>query len=316
MILSEIRAACYQRLGWDASPEQDITTRVDQFINDTIKEVLSDRQCAKLRRLKDVSFSTVASLPCALPQAATRIHSIIDRTNRRLLDEVPDGWIEARDPSRAFTTTAPVAYAITGYSQPVVRQPAASGQMTVRSTSASDTTQTAYIEVMTEDGYIRTASVTLTGTVAANLGPADTLKVLNFSLSAVGVGEVYLSDASANELSRIGVGKLRARSTVIELYPTPASAFMLYADITVQVTPLTVATDDCVIPEEFQEVIVHGVRLREYQKREKFDLAAGCRADFRKVLAKLQMHCVTLTALDDTSRPGYSQLGPMYPSGS
>lgn len=315
--LAAYRSACYQRLGWGTSPAADITTRVDQFINDTVKEILSDKSVQKLRREQNLAFATVSDVGLtALPQAATAIHAIKDTTNRRALDEVSTDWIDARDPGRAFSSSTPIAYAIVGYSKPFTRQPSASGQLTVRSSSASDTTQTAYVEVMTATGYVRAMSVVLTGTSAANIGPADSLKVLDFYISAVGVGEVYLSDAAANELGRIGIGRTRARYTIIELYQKPAGVFTLYADVDLAIQPLVNATDEPLIPEDFDEAVIHGVRKREYQKREKFDLAGACDRDFQKVMNKLRLHTATKTALDAHSRPGFSQLGPMYPSGS
>lgn len=317
MILSSIEAACYQRLGWGASPVADIKTRIDQFINDTLVEVVGDNRCSKLRRMV-LPMSTVANSQYAVtPQAATRIHSLIDPTNRRNLDEVPVGWIDARDPGRTFTSAAPLAYAIRGYSSPVVAQPSASGQLTILSTSAADVAPTVYVEVITAAGYIRTpATVTLTGVTPANIGPLDTLKVTDFYLSGVCVGEVLLKDGAGNEIGRIGIGQTRARSTLVEIYPKPSAVVSLYADVDIALTLIANATDETGIPEEYREVIIHGVRQREYEKREKLDLAGNCERQKNKVKNRLILHCATLTALDNSSRPGFSQLGPYYQTGS
>ena len=316
MILSSLRSACYQRLGWGASPASDVTTRVDQFINDAIKEVLGDPTMQKLRRIKDLSFSTVANQSlCALPQAATDIHAILDANNRHRLDEVSMDWIDARDPGRTFSSSTPLAYAIVGYQQSVVRQPSASGQLQVDSTAVGDT-GTAYVEVITSQGYLRTASVTMTGTTAVNIGPSDTVKVVNFYLQNVAVGEVFLTDGAGNELARIGIGKYRQKATVLEIYPKPSTAVSLVADVDISVTDLSNPTDETCIPEEHQEVIIEGVRMREYEKREKFDLAGACERKFNRKLGKLKLYVATKTALDDQSRPGFSQLGPYYPAGS
>lgn len=318
MILSSIEAACYQRLGWGTSPVADIKTRVDQFINDTLVEVVGDNRCSKLRRLV-LAMATVANSQYAVtPQAATRIHSIVDPTNRRNLDEVTTAWIDARDPGRTYTSGTPIAYAIRGYSSPVTAQPSASGQLTILSTSVTDTSgPTVYVEVITAAGYIRTpATVALTGVTPANIGPADTLKVTDFYLSAACVGEIILKDGAGNEIGRIGIGQTRARSTLVEIYPKPSAVVSLNADVDIAITTLANPTDETGIPEEFREVIVHGVRQREYEKREKLDLAGNCERQKNRVKNRLILHCATLTALSDNTRPGFSQLGPYYRSGS
>lgn len=317
MILSSLQAACYQRLGWGSSPVADNVTRVTQFINDTVKEVLSNHAVQKLRRM-DLPLVTVDAVPtAALPQAATKIHGIRDAENRRELDEVTVGWIDARDPGRTFSSSTPLAYAVVGYSRPVVAQPENAGQLTVKSTSASDIVPQVAVEVITDEGYIRTSSLTtLTGMSAVNIGPTDTLKVTDFYLTAACVGEVYLLDSDGNELGRIGIGATRAKSTVVEIYPTPDGVVSLIADVDIAITPLVNATDECPIPEEFQEVIIEGVRRREYEKREKFDLAAAIGARFNKQLGRLILYTASLPSRDRGENVGYSQLGPYYPQGS
>jgi hypothetical protein len=316
MIMSALESACYQRLGWGSTPASAVTTRVDLFINQAIREILSEPSVQRLRR-RDIAFSTIANASlCVLPQAATAVHTITDPTNRRELDEVTRAWMDARDPARSFSSATPLAYWVMGYASPITRDPSASGQLTVQSSSAADITQTAYLEVVTAAGYLRSLSVALTGATPVNIGPADSLYVKDIHLSAACVGEVTLVDAALNELTRIGIGKLRARYTVLEIWPKPSAVVSLNADVDLALTDLTFASDECILEEDYTELIIDGVRRREYEKREKLDLAGAAGKSFTRRMAKLKQKMAAKSALSDADRPGYSQLGPYYPNNS
>lgn len=317
MNLTNILADAYRRLSFGTSPGSEVSTRLTAFANAEIREILSDPILSKLRR-RPVSFSTVADLPtCVLPQAAVRIYSIVDRTNQRELDEETQEWIREQDPGQSFSSSAPEAFAIVNYTSPIARQPSDSSQLLAKSSSASDTAVVAYIEFINSDGYIQAANATLTGATALNLGAADVVSVLDFYLSAAPVGEVTLHEdtGSGTELAKIGIGRTRARYTMLEIFPTPATAMTLYADVDTEITDLVNGTDEPVIPDEYCEVIVHGIRKREYQKREKKVLADGADTDRRPWIAKLHHH-MHRKASSESRRERRSQLGPYYPAGS
>ena len=316
MTLTNILAEAYRRLGFASSPASDVTTRLTGFANSEVKEVLSDPVLSKFRR-RTIPFATVADLATAvLPQAVTRIYTITDRTNQRVLDDVDQAWIREQDPGRSFSSGTPEAYAIIGYSDPVARQPSDSSQLLVKSSAGGDTTQTAYIEVVDSDGYVRTASVTLTGATAVNLGPADSLTVIDFYLSATAVGEVTLHEdtGSGTELAKIGIGKTRARYTALEMYPTTSSAVTLHADADLEISDLVNGADEPIIPDEFSEIIILGVQQREYLKREKPDIAR----EYEKAKApwRAKMHFHVHRKSSGSGSKGHSQLGGFYEAGT
>lgn len=318
MNLTTILARSYQRLGFGASPGSEVTTRLTGFVNDEVKEVLSDPILSKLRR-RTIPVVTVADVAtCTLPQAAVRIYSLVDRTNQRPLDEVDQEWIREQDASRIMTSATPEAFAVIGYTQPIARQPSDSSQLLVKSSAAGDTTQTAYIEVMNSDGYIQLASVVLTGVTAVNLGPADSVSILDFYLSAVPAGEVTLHEdtGAGTELAKIGIAKTRARYAALEIFPTPSAAITLYADADLEIQDLVNGTDEPFIPDEFCEVLIHGVRKREYQKREKIDLIKEANSDRSVWLGRLHFHMHRKIASTGGGSERRSQLGPYYPAGS
>lgn len=318
MNLYDLQQDCYQRLGWGPNPSLDIRERMRNFLNSTVKEILGKPTCAKLRR-KEIAFTTVNNSPyAALPQAATTIHSIVDRTNRRQLNEVSTAWIRQRDPGRAFSSSTPIAYAIRGYNEPVSAEPASASQLSMVSSNAGDTTVRAFLEVVTGSGYVRRyGPIQLTGTTPVNIGPADSYEVKNFVLDSAALGEVTLKDGSGNTLTTIGIGALRAHYTLLEMYYMTTPAVTLYADVDLAVTDMLYPTDECIIPDEYCEALIHGVRKREFQKREKFDLAAGCMNDFNLVVRTIEHHLAVKSTLDaNSTRPAFSQLGPYFANGS
>lgn len=319
MTFATILTTCYSRLGHPPSPEAGIVTRFKEFVNSVHKEVLADPILTKLRR-KTVTVSTVANQStAAFPQAATNIYTIVDRANQFELDEVDQAWIRRQDPGVTSVAANPMNYAVIGFEEPVARQPSASSQIYVKSSSASDTTQTAYIEVINSDGYIQVATAALNGTTGVALGPSDTVTILDFYLSAVAVGEVTLNEASGagTELSKAGIGLTNPRYTVVELFPQPSAVLTLYADVDVFISDLVNPNDEPLVPDEFCEILVHGVRKREFNKREKVDLATAAWKDAAPLIARLQFKQHAKSGHSNQERePRWSQLGPYYPPGS
>lgn len=318
MLLSAIRAECYQRLNFGTSPTSDVVTRLDAFINSAIREILADPICSKLRN-DTVPLTTNANDSMfAAPQAVVDIKRIVDRGNQFELHECDQAWIRSQDPGRLVSGTTPTNYAVVGYQKPVAKQPSGSSQIYVQSSSGADTTQTAYIEVMTHNGYTRQSSVVLTGLTPVALGPTNTDMVIDFYLSAVATGDVSITEGSGGiELAKVGIGKYRAKYCVLEFFPQTSAAITLYADVQWAVTDLVNATDEPLIPDEFQEAIIHKVRAREYNKREKTALAKAAEMDAIPSMNHLKFYMHARRGKSNEGRPSrWSQLGPYYVAGS
>lgn len=315
MILSTIEGQCFERLNINPSPPTSIKTRIDNYINATIRETLADPTISAYLCRRVLPFVTnVSSAYCVLPQVCTKVHNIVDRNNRRVLFEVTPEWIRRRDPGQTFSSTTPIAYAVRNYSSPVSAQPAAQGQLTAVSSNAGDT-GTLYCAVIGANGYIKLANVALNGTTPVNLGPTDTNFVQDLYLGATQLGEVTVLDSSSNTLAILGIGQYRCRFTLLEMYILTSAAVTLYADVDVALTDLVNATDECVIPEQWSEVIVQGVRRREYEGREK-SLFQEAKGEYETLRRKLRYAITSRDALVDRDKPGFSQLGPYFPAGS
>jgi hypothetical protein len=202
----------------------------------------------------------------------------------------------------------------------VATQPSDASSIFVKSTSAADTTQTAYIEVVITGGYRRTASVTLTGTTAVNLSSAiSTGEVIeDFYLSAVAAGTVTLHEDSGagTELARITIGALRPRYYGFYLWPTPSAAVTYYVDYRREILDLVNNTDEPPIPTDYHPLLVTYARMREYEKTD--DSRYGqAREEFGLGLTRLKFntqHLPDELPVVGRARMGRSRLGAMYPA--
>lgn len=319
MRLSEIQADVYRKLAFGSSPASEVVTRVLANINETHRQIHADPVCSRLRRLT-LPFTTIATERyAALPQAAERLYSVRDELNDRTLSKVDTAYLDALDPSRTMTGSAPDAYAIVNLSSPISRQPSDASQLVVDSTSASDT-GVAHLRAIQESGIPRATQATMTGTTAVNIGPTDVIRVTDFFLAADAVGVVTLIEDSdaGNVLATIGIGKSRARYSLLEIYPKPSSAYTLYADVDVLVMNMTEPNDEPVLPEIFHPMLSLGARMKEWEKREK-SVPKNLLDDWSVWKKALHMHIhqqVAMSITPDEMRGMRSQLGPYYPAGS
>jgi hypothetical protein len=299
-------------------------TRIKRYVNEGVRAILRE---PGLGRLADsdapYSFASVASTArYALPEAVARVYRISERTNDRTLEAMPMDRYRRVEPDAASNSGTPSHYVPMGRVA-VATQPADASSLFVKSTSASDTTQTAYVEVLITGGYRRTASVTLTGTTAVNLSSAITTGevIEDFYLSAVAVGTVTLHEDSGAgaELARITIGALRPRYYGLYLWPTPAAAVTYYVDYRREILDLVNDTDEPVLPTDFHTLLCAYARMREYEKTDdtRFELAAD---EFGRGLSRLkyatQWTGDELPVAGRGHMVGHSRLGGHYPADS
>jgi hypothetical protein len=318
---AEILSAVYEDMNLASSPASSAVTRIKRYVNEGVRAILRE---PGLQRLVDAdtpySFASVASTArYVLPEAVERIKTISERTNDRSLDVLSLSAYRRAEPDPASTTGTPSHYVPIGRVA-VATQPSDASSIFVKSTSAADTTQTAYIEVVITGGYRRTASVTLTGTTAVNLSSAiSTGEVIeDFYLSAVAAGTVTLHEDSGagTELARITTGALRPRYYGFYLWPTPSAAVTYYVDYRREILDLVNNTDEPPIPTDYHPLLVTYARMREYEKTD--DSRYGqAREEFGLGLTRLKFNTQQLSdelLVMGRSRMGRSRLGAYYPA--
>lgn len=265
MTLDDLAQDVYRRLNKNTSSvSTDVQTRIRAFLNQRHRELLTLPDCQQLR--DDVTtFDTVASTArYALPQAVARVHRLWDASNERTLEERGMSWYRTIAPDPTVQTGDPEVFCVQGQTRVAV-QPSNASAVFIDSTSASDT-GTVRIEGVITGGYRQSASQTMTGTTAVQIGSLSSwIQIDNVYLSAAAVGTVTLhEDASGGtELARIPIGATMPRYWTVHLWPTPTSAITLTLDYAREISDMAQSTDEPLLPVDFHRLLVYGACLDE-----------------------------------------------------
>jgi len=325
---ADIQNDLYRRLKFATTPDATVITRLNAFINEAHREVLGMKGYQLLRR-NQMTFACIANNGfVSLPEAIDRIVTIQDRVNQILLDQVDVQEIRYNDPGLTQTTQFPYQYAVMDYAAAVAQDPSAASQIWAKSDSASDgSATTVYIEGTVTGGYYQTASHTLNGTTAVQLGALGTwVTITKFYISATAGGSVQASgnilllkgSGSGTELARIPPGYNYARYVRLMLWPVPSQINTYYADVELHVEDMANGGDQPLIPEDFHWLLISRAMMAEYEYKERLDLYSAENAKWRNGLGDLRMYLVRRSgvAVGLQRRRRWSQLGPYYPVGS
>lgn len=229
-----------------------------------------------------VTFATVASQKkYGLPQALVKIRDIYDVTNqRRVLPKTLD-YVRNVDPGlTAISSFVENWIPLNGWGAELAELAATGVGLWVASSSASDTTQKAYLETTRLGGISGGTAVSggtaLNGTTRVQVGAlTDHVEIVKFYVDTVGLGAISVFDAASNGnlLSTIQIGRTSARFYMIQLYPTPGAAVTLSVDCQRAIQDLVQATEEPLLPEDFHEALVHLATHEEWVNRD--DSRAG-----------------------------------------
>lgn len=315
MTFLEIQQAIYRKVGFLDAPESTVQTRVKQTLN-----IWHRRLIARFPRLRDdtISFSTVIGQTVyALPQAIARINGIHETTTPMNLEECSIEWIRRTDP-QLVAIGPPQKYAPQSYRYTAMN-PASTGIWAV-SSSASDTVPTINIDGSIADGT-RTAlqSVALTGTSRVQIGSMTNFTEIDRCfLSAACVGTVTLYDASTagNVIATIRIGATTARYLWVLLWPQPGTVITEYVDYTRQISDMVQDTDEPLLPEDFQSILIDAGAMEEWLRKN--DTRAKDEKQLMdEQLRKLQHWVVNPPGYHPIvakTRRGFSRLGGNYPA--
>lgn len=276
MTFSDISKAVYRRVKLADVPSSADSTRIQQFINLWYRRILAMPGMDQLRDTT-VTFATVASQKkYGLPQALVKIRDIYDLTNqRRVLPRTLD-YIRNVDPGlTAISSFVEYWVPLNGWCATQVELAATGVGLWVASSSASDTTQRAYLETTRLGGVIggtaMSAGTLLTGTTRVQVGTlSDHIEIVKFYVDAVGVGTISVYDAasSGNLLSTIQIGRTSARYYMIQLHPTPGAAVTLSVDCQRAIQDMVQPTEEPLLPEDFHEALMHLGTYEEWLNRD------------------------------------------------
>lgn len=160
------------------------------YINDRYKEIRQRLKHCLVRTGRLDYVVSVSSEDIVLPDDVADVVSVIDKTNNLRLEEVsPQDWVNR---NYATIDTAGTVDSYTVYDSVVRAQPAAAGVVTIVSSSASDTTQTVYVNGINASGVQVDETITLNGTTNVN-GTTSFTRILGISKSAVTVGMITVT---------------------------------------------------------------------------------------------------------------------------
>ena len=323
MTFAAILSAVYDDCNYAASPATVIVTRVKRYVNEGIRDLLLE---PGLERLADsdqpATFDSVAStFRYVMPESIAVVRHISERTNDLTLGVMDLGTFRRVYPDPSSFSGTPTHYVPIGRVA-VDTQPSDASSIFVKSSSASDTGQTAYIEGLITGNYQRTASVQLNGTTAANLSSAISTftKITDFYLSASAVGTVTLHEDSGagTELARITIGATRPRYYAVYLAPTPAAVVTYYVDYRRETLDLVNDTDEPPMITDAHPMLVAYAVMREAEKTANMDLVSLASARYQKMLNHLKYQTQTLADELPVSgrgvRVGRSRLGADFPA--
>jgi hypothetical protein len=316
-----------RRMRYPTAPPSAVTVRSTAYANETHRDLLTLPALTKLRdRVLPVTLS--ANARQGLPPIIQRIHNIVDRTNNFKLEQVPLTELRQDDPAQANTGGYGMRYAVIGL-QEVAIQPTTTGSGLWIASSAIADTGVVSVEAarLGSFPFYDQQTTSLIGTTRVSVKSINTtgvqtdyIEVDRFYLATAAGGYISLYDAAVagNELARIPIGRTFSRYLTIELYPVPTAAYTVYIDCTITVPDLVNGTDEPLLWEDFHDLIVLGMRVKEYEFLDD-NRALAARGDYQRRVADLLTF-----VLDDPDRIAslrptamrWSQLGGQFPAGS
>lgn len=283
MTLAQILGDVYRRCGYSATPASDVSTRITAFIRETQDEIMSEPGMEWLLNDQTSIVSVASQAEYGLPETVELIKSIRDTTNRCKLMPMSLSQYRARFPNPGTDPGTPEYYVVLGQSA-VETQPAAAGQLNIISTSASDTALTVYLEGLKTGGIVfagdGTVTATTNGISQVSIGASDVTSITKFYISGAAVGEIRLRTSTGTILSRIVNGYTAPRYRQIALVPTPSAVITYLLDYERTVSPMTIASDEPVLPVKFHRLLADGARWREYEKQNQLQRLSVARAQY------------------------------------
>jgi len=314
MTFNEIQLDVYRRLNLTDTPPTRVVNRLNGFINQRHRQLLSMQGIEQLRD-DVIPFDTITGQPVySLPPSVGRIKVMYGPDGEKLVQRSLD-WVRS-----AFTNTSygdPCAYVPLGL-RAVQQQPAAETALEVVSTSASDVAH-ATVEVVRLGGYQDTVTVLMTGTTPVAVGTlTDVVSVSNFQLESEAVGFVTLETANSEVLATISPNKTSARYLAIQLAPTPGSVQTIQVDYTRALEDLILPGDVPLLPLDFHYLLSLGARIDEYEHLDddrRNELHVQWMVGYKRLL-NFVCNNPDYIVVPGGGQVEFSSLGPDYPAGS
>lgn len=268
---ASLQLAITQDFGYADTPAAAVSTRIQGYLNDRHRRILARQGLEKLRE-QTATIATVASTPTySLDLPIEKVLKLSDQTNNYPLYERSLDWYRQMDPDQSVHSGTPQYWINMGLNAALRDISITTGSgLWVVSTSATDTTQTVHVETIDANGAMTSATATVNGLTRVVIGAATNhMRLVRFSISAVGVGNIELYDAVAagNKVSYIGLSRTSAQFQKLAIWPTPGGAYTLYLDYLQQIRDFVVAYDEPQLPLDYHWLLRVGASIDEARKK-------------------------------------------------
>ena len=254
-------------------------TLIGYWVNNRYRDIINSYDWEQLYH--NQSYTTTANISSyPLDENTERLIFVKDRTNdsyveviteHTFLDNYYDDLDSTGQPEVCYLTSAPVR-----------TQPASGEKLTMKSSSASDTTPTVLIRGITSTAGEVYETLTCNGTTAVTASNTYT-KVLGISKSAATVGKisVYEND-EATLKAELSPETLVSRYKSINFHPIPGSTQNITYQVRCKrrVTPLSQTYDYPVI-EDTEDIIELGAQADAWKYKRQFTKATALETQYQ-----------------------------------
>lgn len=307
-------------LGSGALPPA-VRARLLRYLNQGLRRILALPAMASITNSDPpFTFASVTDQPrCVLPESIADPFFLTERTDDRKLWPMTLDQYRQLAPDPTQVTGTPTHYVPIGRVA-LATLPSNASELFIKSTSSGDTGQ-ATLRGVISGGYLREASVTMTGTMAVSFDTAITSWIdvsdITLSVAAIGTVTIHEDSGAGTELARITIGQMRPRYQGLYLYPTPSDAITYYVDSRRRTIELQNDEDEPPWDPDYHWLLSTYARMRQYEKTTDTRYAIA-KADYDEGLKAL-IH-KTICPPDRVPVPGGvvdrgSNLGPWFPAG-
>jgi len=258
-----------------------LATLIGYWVNDKYRDVVSRYEWDELYYPHTINASASTSA-YALPTDADRVIICLDSTNDENISEVTNQQFYLENYDTWNSTGTPDKYFLTY--DVVKSQPASAEQITIKSSSSSDTTQTLILrEIVNGDEIYE--SLTLDGVNAVTASNSLT-RIVGISKSAATAGYVTLySNDETTVLGVLPTEQLEGSYRILNLHPVPTGAITYKLIIKRRVLPLGQDYDYPVV-KDLADVIEYGATAEAWRYKKQFSKAQAMDVMYEKLLSE------------------------------
>jgi hypothetical protein len=245
-----------------------LSTLIGLWVNNRYQDVIRSYDWEQLYHNQSIT-TTANTSAYGFDENTERLVYAVDITNdmpinivteQDFLQNYGDALTDTGSPDTCFLASDVVA------SQP------ASGQLIIKSSSASDTTQTILLRGISSTAGEVYESLTCNGTTAVTASNNYT-RVLGFSKSGATAGKITLYDNDGTTARAVmSPETLVSRYKILNLYPVPSGAVTVKLRSRRRITPLS-QTYDYPIIEDISDIIEIGAQADAWRYKRQFSKA-------------------------------------------